>query len=235
MKKRKNAYSLTELSITLTIIALFLGMLMQAQKFIDGTQNKRTISEIEKITQAMHEFKIKHSFSPGDFPHTSSYYINLSSSYDGNGNGRLDDIITGSTSETDVIPAILQAAEYLPDFNYASDDTITSLANSKASWFFECHRSCSDGMYDYGYAKASLNLAIDNSWTPALAATNAYNIDAKIDDGEAKQGQIMGFDDSGNYSCALGSGYTSADDGYNYDTSQTGLDCVLQVNLEKTL
>lgn len=233
--KKVNAYTLTELAIVVTIISVLLGMIISAQKFIKQNQNKKIISEIEKITQSLHEFAIKYSYFPGDFAHSSSYFTSLSSSYDGNGNGRFDEIITDTTSEAEIIPAVLNAAAYLPDFNISSDDQIDSLALNTAKWFFTCHRSCSAGMYDYDYADASFNLSIDASWTPALSAADSYNIDAKIDDSEAKQGKIMGFDDSESYTCTNGNSYSSADDGETYATSQSGLDCVLQINLEKIL
>lgn len=235
IKKRNKAFSIVEISISIAVISLILALLIQAHNHLQAKDDKKIIAEISKISQALSSFKIKYSFYPGDFPHASSYFSNLSANYDGNGNNRLDEIITASISEASIIPALLAETDLLTGFNIAADDQIISQATKQASWFFTCHRSCTAGLYNYDYADASFNLAKNSSFAPALTTTDSYNIDAKIDDSSAKSGKIMGFSVSESYSCTTGNDYTNSDDGNSYDLTESGLDCALAVNLEKIL
>lgn len=72
---KKNAgFTLVEMMVVLTIIALILGVVIGGRSMMRSAQIQRTISDVEEYKQAVLLFKEKYSFFPGDFPDATSIW-----------------------------------------------------------------------------------------------------------------------------------------------------------------
>lgn len=59
---------LVEIAITLVVIGILIGAVLQGKHLIDQARLNAIITEIQKIRLNVHRFKDKYGFLPGDFP-----------------------------------------------------------------------------------------------------------------------------------------------------------------------
>lgn len=95
----RRGFTILELSIVLTIVALIIGGIVLGQDMIRNAQIKSIGGEYERYTQAIKNFQDKYKALPGDFA-TAETFWGASNTDNGNGDGRI--ILQGNSApETD--------------------------------------------------------------------------------------------------------------------------------------
>lgn len=90
--KNKQAFSLIELSISLTIISILIGSILVGKNIRDNAMLHSIIEDMNKLSFAYHGFKLMYLEAPGDFDHATTQFapilgINIGN---GNNNGYID-------------------------------------------------------------------------------------------------------------------------------------------------
>lgn len=105
---RRGGFTLVEMAVVLTVIALVVGGIMVGKTLIDTAELQSVISDVNRFKQAAKLFSDKYKYLPGDFPNAEQTWGALSgcpdtaasdaltkSTCNGNGNGFI-----GGTSST---------------------------------------------------------------------------------------------------------------------------------------
>ncbi len=71
-RSKSRGFTLVELSIVLVIIGLLVGGVLVGQDLINAAGVRSVISDIDKYNTAVHAFRDKYSFLPGDFLNTEA-------------------------------------------------------------------------------------------------------------------------------------------------------------------
>jgi prepilin-type N-terminal cleavage/methylation domain-containing protein len=103
--KRRDGFTLIELSIVLVVIGLIVGGMLVGQNLINAAALRAQISQIEKYNTAANTFREKYGYLPGDITPQAVTQFNFTASPtragtagDGDGNGELDGTNGGSTT-----------------------------------------------------------------------------------------------------------------------------------------
>lgn len=75
---RMHGFSLIEMALVLTIIALLVGGVLVGQSMIRSSQVNSIMSEKEKLASGINQFKEKYASMPGDLPNAGEYWGLLS-------------------------------------------------------------------------------------------------------------------------------------------------------------
>jgi prepilin-type N-terminal cleavage/methylation domain-containing protein len=238
VKKNTNysGFTLVELSMVLSIIAMIMAGITIASKMVSSTQAIGLIRDISYYKSSIDNFKSIYDEFPGDFPEayalwgalsganscTNNEVVSVASGCNGNGDGDID---TGYTEDmrswqhlqlsgfiSGSYPGTAPSGNPVAGVNMP----LGSLANSAYHL---------DSFTIYNSAGNGLRLINSGSFangvvTPAIASY----VDIKIDDGIAYQGAVytsIGADYS-LPSCVTKSGNT-----YNYTLSDNNTSCVM--------
>ena len=97
------AFTLIELSIVMVIIGLIIGGVLTGQDLINAATIRAQISQIEQYNTAVHTFKLKYNYLPGDIPAAEALANGFTGSMpragtvaQGDGNGVIQGIYSGS-------------------------------------------------------------------------------------------------------------------------------------------
>ena len=114
MKQRlhkHHGFSLIEVVIALSIIGLLLTMTLQGQSLLMEADVKNTIALSQDLSRAIHDFKERYHYLPGDLPRANEDISGISErsscANPGNGNGRIDE------QESRCVPEHLYRAGYI--------------------------------------------------------------------------------------------------------------------------
>jgi prepilin-type N-terminal cleavage/methylation domain-containing protein len=239
----QKGFSLTELSISLVLIAIIVGGIVTSTSVMESAKLKVITKEAREYQAAIDRFKEKFKYYPGDFPSGGKYW-----GYDcngattgtdlcsGEGDFKIDDgtndALTG-TSETILAWRHLQAAGLI-----SGSFTGLESSSSNCSGADNCTTSgvnvppskwgVNTGFYLIsGTSELGLFFGKDqaNTWNSGstLKAGDSKSIDVKIDDGNA----VTGFFRS---SSIMGTGTTLTNSGTcltanAYNLSNANADC----------
>ncbi len=99
MQRAGNGFTLLEVAIVLTVVALLVGGIFAGQSVIQAGKIRDTIAQITQFGQSVTAFKDKYDALPGDMPNATSYWAKDAScggvagvvgTCDGNGNGKVE-------------------------------------------------------------------------------------------------------------------------------------------------
>ncbi|HEU5047575.1 MAG TPA: prepilin-type N-terminal cleavage/methylation domain-containing protein [Rickettsiales bacterium] len=94
MQDHESGFTLIELSIVLVIIGLIVGGILTGRDLIDIVFQRAQISQIEKYNTAVHTFRNKYGYLPGDIPGTPAAQFGFqprgSLAGEGDGNGIIE-------------------------------------------------------------------------------------------------------------------------------------------------
>ena len=225
------AFSLLEMSITLTIIALVVAAVLTGQSMKHRQELNQVITDISAITSAVTEFKSLYSdYYPGDLYNAAD---SLSSATNGDGTGYLETSNTSSKNEELLFWQHLVIADLISNISGSYDGTTVTgeggvMKSPLGYGFYYAHKLVN-------IPTAALNptgkLVVQVSKTGSaglFTAKEAYDFDAKYDNSNpiGTAGTITAADGSdASASACVSSG------AFNLATV-TGTPCILYFYLE---
>lgn len=260
----KNGFSLVELSIVLVILGLLTGGILAGQNLIRAAELRAIPTEFSAYQSAALIFRDQYLALPGDMRNATDFWgemINCNvAGTSGVGtqicNGDGDGIIEYSNvsaplqnGETfmfwkHLVNAGLISGEYTvlsgPGNHWHAivGENIPKSRMDNAGWSIS-YTTVAPSVYNVDYNKAFLfgrNSFFGTSINGGAILTpeEAWNVDAKMDDGMPGTGQVIGIGESGWYQspsasytnrCTLSLNYTEIDKGYNIE--HNGKQCAL--------
>ncbi|TWT44937.1 hypothetical protein RAS1_13570 [Phycisphaerae bacterium RAS1] len=210
----QTAFTLVELSVVLTIIALLAAFILIGRDLIRNAELRAIIDEQEKLALSIQTFRLKYNVWPGDYAAASRVW---GTAYDGNQNGvisinidatgehlylwqhlALAHMISGeytgipNTPPTYALhePGInLFRSRYDATAGYALWD---NTQNALAGVLWPCHA----GSRTKCLVLSARQEPVNSVWAPLSGAVfprDAWAIDAKIDDAIAYSGGVIGL------------------------------------------
>ncbi|MFN7039149.1 MAG: type II secretion system protein [Alphaproteobacteria bacterium] len=195
---RRNAFSLAELSIVLTIIALISGAILSGVSFYYQANLRSVIKEMRTINAAFTTFVDVYNSMPGDIKYPPVSWNAVA------GNG--DNIVTGGVESNNAWHHLYRAGLINQVFpSYTSGTDYNFYKSNYPQGIFEI-RAIRAFLYQQNY-KTGLKFGKQNSSTAGNAIftpKDASYIDTKMDDGIASTGKLFGLDgdNSAGYSCS---------------------------------
>ncbi len=245
-RQSEKGFTLVELAIVMIIIGLLIGGILKGQELINNARVTSAVSQLKGIEAAINTFRDKYSAIPGDIrnptdrlPNCTSTIcvkvgdgdslIEVTATADDVGGGVADDeggraflhlAAAGILSGSNVDPTIATYAvgQALPDFNIGGQIAI-GYNNTSPTGLVDA-TSVLTGHY------LAVGVVGGNAMgTETIAASQAGNIDRKLDDGLPNAGSVRaaGTEGAGDATdCAAG---TASSDLYaeNYDGKSCGL------------
>jgi len=89
---RIRAFTLVEMSIVLSIIALLIAVVTNANQMIKQSKVQSTIVKMKKYAEAYHSFKLQYDAYPGDMSNASTYW---SATQNGDGDKKIEKVCSG--------------------------------------------------------------------------------------------------------------------------------------------
>lgn len=238
MRKNKNGFTLVELSIVLVIIGLLIGGILVGQSLITSAKIGRMVRELQQYEILASQFKGRYKYWPGDVPNgydlfgaTCGTNSTAAGGCNGDGNGSL---MSANFGESSNFWAQLSHAGYLGDKRFTANNPY---------WITPGDGSLTMPYYDkiimwpanfwyqvYGVAastKNSMNLGLSfvGEARPDMMPADAMSLDAKIDDGLAGKGIVVGRN-AATKICTDTSNITNVNSIYNVTT---GTGCMLTI------
>lgn len=222
-KKGEAGFTLVELAIVMIIIGLLIGGILKGQELVANAQVTATIAQIKGIDSALSTFRDKYSVLPGDMvsPNTRLRNCTVNPCADpGNNNSRIDTPALGTlptaTSEGLVAFTHLAAADLISGIDLNGTANFGSaLPEAKIGggfWLGHTATGNAGGLAagslrpgHYLVLNAIVGTVAAGS-TTGVTATQAGQIDRKLDDGVPATGDVQS---TGN-SCRAGADYNEA-------------------------
>ncbi len=205
--KKQGVFTRVELAIGMIIIGLLIGGILKGQELVANSQTTATIGQIKGLDAAIATFRDKYSQMPGDMRDPDTRLRNCTAApcdEDGNGNGRIDVPALGNapnaSQEGAVAMVHLAAADLIS--GVAIDDATVSfgvmLPEAKVGggfWLgYTPNGSATGGVtgmraghYLVFNGLSDANIGGTNG---GLTATQAAQIDRKLDDGNPESGSV---------------------------------------------
>ena len=222
--KKRNGFTLIELSIVLIVIGLLVAGIVGGQSLIRQAELRSIVAKANSIVTAISVFSLEYDSFPGDMDNATSYWTDAN-----NGNG--DRSIAGWPGDEDLyVWQHLTEAEIYPG-TFTGTSFSTAFPRSKFDggyyWFlYTTNIYGNNGNYLSLGAESAFG---DHAWDGLISGRDAQAIDRKVDDGVADSGRIMTF--NGFDAPALGSGCVTnvfnSDTGSDYILTNTDSDCVI--------
>ncbi len=198
-------FTLVELAIVMIIIGLLIGGILKGQELIANAQTTATIAQIKGLDGALSTFRDKYSVLPGDLRNPSTRLRDCTANPcadGGNGNGRVDTPNLGSapsnSSEGTIAFVHMAAADLISgvDINDNTNPPIFGSALPAAKigggfWMgFTATGNATGvtGMRAGHYLVLNGIISAVGGTTGGLTASQAGQIDRKIDDGDPTSG-----------------------------------------------
>lgn len=126
---RQKGFTLVELAIVVTIVALLIGGVLKGQEMLENSRITSSGIQIKALNAAVSTFRTKYRSLPGDLPSPSTRLQGCTASpcsVAGNGNGVINNVSTGtaafiSTDESGTFWYHLKAAGLITDIPIAAD------------------------------------------------------------------------------------------------------------------
>lgn len=235
-RKNEGGFTLVELAIVMIIIGLLIGGILKGQELIANAQLTATVAQIKGIDGALSTFRDKYSALPGDMlnPATRLRDCTAAPCNDaGNGNGRIDGQTLGNAPiiSTEGLVAFPQMAaadlisgvaitggtptfgSYLPEAKIGGGFWLGFTANGAAAGGITGMRP---GHY---MVMNGLVGAVAAASETGITATQAGQVDRKLDDGNPDAGDVQ----------AIGSGCRVAN---AYQEALTTASCSLYIRTQ---
>lgn len=201
------AYTLVELAIVLSIIAIILGAVMTGISLVEQATIRAVITEAQNYQQAANSFKERYSSKPGDFSKAAIIWPEcdtISINCNGNDNGLIDLDPSMVVNNSELVRfwqhlslSSLVSQSFIPAFDNANQIIIgKATPNSKyksldqqgiTGWSVNQNNN----LILAGIAKAcnsySCQVIVQSD---AISPADAYQIDQKIDDGFFSSGEV---------------------------------------------
>ena len=220
MSKKKNAFTLIELSISLIIIGLLIGGVLLSQGLVRQSKIRRVINDAGNYMNAINTFQLTYGMLPGDFSKATSYWPTAA----GNGDG--DGVIVWSAESYRAWNHLMLAGLISGSYNGTSQEpqSTYSLGTRKFYWRVEAQAAVIYGMRINFFSMLEIT---PNSGS--FAPLDFYYIDKKIDDGIPSTGWVLGWSSAASPACIFGSDnvtgqsstYASFPTSYSLSTTET--------------
>ncbi len=206
------AFTVIELAISLTIIALIMVGVFAGQEILKSSKHNSLIADIRSYEAANNTFELKYDSVPGDMRNATDYWGEDSDTTpcpdadvgdgtcDGNGNGKVDNLEAGRVWQQLSLSEIIKA-------DYTFDSAVIIGTNFPETSFDDTTISLGySGFWNDGFlpnAAKNKNVLCTNgvsygSGDPcsspvgsAILADDALAIDLKIDDGKPYDGYLI--------------------------------------------
>lgn len=213
---QKNGFTLIEISIVLVIIGLIAGGVIAGRSLIRASEIRSFIQEIEKFRTDMHIFEAKYNGKAGDIVNATDFWGALSANdttcrtlsatdsktCNGNGDGRLESH-EGFRMWQQLSSAGLMGGEFtgtagplgpndaIPSVNVpvSTIENIQYMVQNFQMGQFRYFDTVMGNILFIGESELQYN---NQPWVPFLTSQETYNIDKKIDDGDAVTGKVVG-------------------------------------------
>ena len=249
MKKNKG-FTLIEISIVLVIIGLIVGGIVAGQSLLRQSQLNSIVTDSQRYIQATNAFQQKYTALPGDFANATSYWTagtcptvynhaNNNTTCNGNGDGQIT-FNASNNAEYFMFWQHLQLSSLIEgNYNGVPNSNSSSLSHSIgtnspksrvdgagfAVQYVDIPTSSTNYYNNISYGHVFIIGANDTSnYLPVgkiMTASEAYNIDAKFDDGLPSTGNILTWQNGSAYNSACATATPS------YNTSGSGYLCSL--------
>ena len=235
-RRQEAGFTLVELAIVMIIIGLLIGGILKGQELIANAQLTATVAQIKGIDGALSTFRDKYSTLPGDMTTPSNRLRDCTAAPcndAGNGDGRIDNgVALGSaptiTREGVVAFTHMAAADLISGVNINGTLNFGSaLPEAKIGGGFWLGHTANGAANGTGGGLRPGHYLIFNAVpgaiaagsTTGLTATQAAQVDRKIDDGQADAGDVQ----------AAGSNCESSG---VYNESNTASNCSLYMRVQ---
>lgn len=196
MNRKNNGFTIVEMSVVVFIVGLLIVGVMAGKNLIEGGKIRAVLSEMDDNRQSMIQFQEKYFDWPGDLSNSNVLWPN-SANVAGNGDEQIN-----WTTEGVQMWRHLELAQMIGQTGFSTTVTPdavvgTNVPGSKiagAGWFVDYDSAAAAGSrkplgnYLGIGAQKSSNGGND---APALEPKQAYDIDAKVDDGNPTTGQVQ--------------------------------------------
>lgn len=233
--RRQQGFSLTEIAVVLVVISLLLAAVVQGGNILKAAKLKTVTAEFSEKQSWINGFRTIYDQLPGDFSYAADYWA-AASTVSGDADGEIE-FYDGSAvyegfrawehlSYAEVADSQFSGGPATPTSTAATVgvDVPDSVVNN-AGYFFDYNsmQFTDENIIAFGVpiATAGNSLILDG----ALKPSDAFQLDAKMDDGVPSTGSLRGQD---------GENSTANDcitAGGSYDTTKDGIDCVLSRRL----
>ncbi|MCH2546847.1 MAG: prepilin-type N-terminal cleavage/methylation domain-containing protein [Alphaproteobacteria bacterium] len=235
IRNLQNGFSLVEMAIVLTIIALLAGGILTGKSLIRSSEVQATISKVSEYRSAINNFSERYMALPGDFSTATSFWADA---YDGDGDGVIGNSYdTSCASDFDEQWAAFQhlgKAELIDgEYEVSGGDVPNPGVNvprTPIAGGGYTIRSCGDITssiyYFVGYyghviqVGGLLNWAKGGTRNPMFTPDEAGAIDKKLDDSLPGTGIIKAPKASDTYATACTTTDNPATADYNFADSQ---------------
>ena len=218
--KKKQGFTLIELSIVLVIIGLIVGGVLVGQDLIKAAETRATVAQVEKYNTAINTFRSKFNGLPGDLQATESSSFGLfgftgssaGTAGMGDGNGLLQSASSGNL--TYGIGETLAFWRHLSDANLvdgafgssgsslivASTGATTGAVSNIAQSLppaklgrgnsFAIYANAGKNYYEINGITAITTAGAYTAASPQLTPQETYSIEVKVDDGQPNTGNV---------------------------------------------
>lgn len=243
--RKKTAFSIVELAISIAIISLLIAGATAGQKMLRLSQLRGIISDITEVKRNLISFQTTYKYLPGDLPNAYDYWgasvgcantLATSGGCNGDGNSKIEHtgenyrvwqhleqagLITGKfsgihSSNAAVLGVNMPYTKIKGVGMMLRYDDIVSAGDNPNFDFYA-------NSLDIGKETASLHIPGTNAFTPQ----ETKKLDDKIDDGLPGSGSFYANSRTPNTGCIENSS------GWKYKTSNPDIRCLIQVKIQE--
>lgn len=217
--RKSDGFTLLEMSIVLVIIGLIIGAILGGAELVEAYRMRAIGSEIGKYTAAFNTFKVKYNYLPGDFPDAESIWgadaacpatpsntVPKQATCDGTGDGAIAPLVAqyyeSFRAWQQLANAEMIEGAYTGVAGPAGNIQPLRGVNVPTSKWPDghheiWHRALSAGDASFYAAKYGHFFyfggddGVTNAATAILTPLEAYELDAKLDDGRPGYGKIV--------------------------------------------
>lgn len=243
---KQKGFTLLEIGISLTIIAIITAGVVATSKMKDSIALQSIVIDMQEISKASTHFRKKYKAMPGDLWNASNFFgggavDTLAAVTNGDGDDAINGseylyfwqhlalagLIEGNYDASTNEPDIGVMSSIIPDVGYYVTSTVSDRGRYLTIGIAKYADTDTDGTIE----------RLDSEDRIAfLSPEDAWKLDDTFDDGNPSTGFLSGLDGNGASGACLnnnGTGGNLNDD--FYEVSNTGIACILEVNINDNL